>query len=127
PFTSDGSRMYRTGDLVRWNDDGLLEFIGRTDNQVKINGHRVELGEIENLLLRPATVAEAAVAAHRDDHGTISLAGYLVASSGARIEVDTVRVFLASHLPHYMMPANFIVLDAMPLTANGKLDRNALP
>jgi enterobactin synthetase component F len=127
PFAGDGSRMYRTGDLVRWNDDGLLEFIGRADDQVKINGHRIELGEIESLLLQHETVAEAAVAAHRDGDGTISLAAYLVASSGTLIDIDTLRVFLAGRLPKYMMPANFMVLDAMPLTPNGKLDRKAWP
>jgi enterobactin synthetase component F len=127
PFADDGSRMYRTGDLVRWSDDGLLEFIGRADDQVKINGHRVELGEIESLLLQHNKVAEAAVAAHRDGDGTISLAGYVVVSNGALVDIDMLRVFLADRLPHYMMPANFMVLDAMPLTPNGKLDRKALP
>ena len=127
PFTDDGSRMYRTGDLVRWSDDGLLEFIGRSDDQVKVNGHRVELGEIESLLLQHATVAEAAVAAHRDGDGAVSLAAYLVATKVAPINIDTLRIFLAGRLPNSMMPASFMVLDAMPLTPNGKLDRKALP
>src|SRR5579859_674229 len=127
PFVDDGSRMYRTGDLVRWSDDGLLHFIGRTDDQVKINGHRVELGEIESLLTQHATVAEAAVAAHRDADGTISLAGYLIAHGGAQIDIDALRIFLVGRLPGYMMPASFMELDAMPLTSNGKLDRKALP
>jgi enterobactin synthetase component F len=127
PFADDGSRMYRTGDLVRWTDDGLLEFIGRSDDQVKINGHRVELGEIESLLLQHATVAEAAAAAHRDVDGSVSLAGYLVARSGTQIDLDSLRIFLAGRLPNSAMPASFMVLDAMPLTPNGKLDRKALP
>jgi enterobactin synthetase component F len=127
PFANDGSRMYRTGDLVRWTDNGVLEFIGRSDNQVKINGHRAELGEIESLLLQHATVAEAAVAAHRDPDGAISLAAYLVAKSGELINIDSLRIYLAGRLPNSMMPASFMVRDAMPLTPNGKLDRKALP
>jgi enterobactin synthetase component F len=127
PFRNDGSRMYRTGDLVRWRDDGLLEFISRADDQVKVNGHRVELGEIESHLLQHVTVSEAAVAAHRDADGSISLAGYLIAQGSALIDIDELRGFLAGRLPNYMIPASFIVLDSMPLTANGKLDRKALP
>jgi enterobactin synthetase component F len=127
PFTLDGSRMYRTGDLVRWSDDGLLEFIGRSDDQVKINGHRVEPGEIESLLLQHATVAQAAVAAHRDGDGAVSLAAYLVARPGARIDNDALRRLLAGRLPSAMVPASFMELDAMPLTPSGKLDRKALP
>jgi enterobactin synthetase component F len=127
PFSGDGSRMYRTGDLVRWTDDGLLEFIGRTDDQVKVNGRRVELGEIESLLLQHATVAQAAVAAQRDSDGAVSLAAYLVAQNGARIHTASLRTFLAGRLPNSMIPASFTVLAALPLTPNGKLDRKALP
>ncbi|WP_213806669.1 non-ribosomal peptide synthetase [Granulicella sp. dw_53] len=126
PFSDNGGRMYRTGDLVRWIDGGLLEFIGRVDDQVKVNGHRVELGEIESLLLQHETVSEAAVTAHHDG-GTVSLASYLVASNGMFIDIDSLRVFLAGRLPSYMMPDSFVVLDALPLTPNGKLDRKALP
>jgi enterobactin synthetase component F len=126
PFTG-GGRMYRTGDLVRWIDDGLLEFIGRTDDQVKVNGHRIEVGEIENLLLQHEAVAEAAVVAHRDKDGMVSLASYLVGSKDRPINIDMLRVFLAGRLPDYMMPDSFMVLDTMPLTPNGKLDRKALP
>jgi enterobactin synthetase component F len=127
PFTEDGGRMYRTGDLVRWIGDGLLEFIGRTDDQVKVSGHRIELGEIENIMLQHDAVAEAAVVAHRDDDGAVSLASYLVGSNDRRIDIDILRVFLAGRLPGYMMPDSFMVLDVMPLTPNGKLDRKALP
>jgi enterobactin synthetase component F len=127
PFASDGSRMYRTGDLVRWSDDGLLEFIGRSDDQVKINGHRVELGEIEGLLLEHPSVAEAAVIARRDYDGGVSLAAYLVAQKGASISPVTLRVFLAGRLPNAMIPASFTALDAIPLMPSGKLDRRALP
>lgn len=126
PFAGDSSRMYRTGDLVRWSDAGLLEFIGRADDQVKINGHRIELGEIESLLLHHPAVAEAAVVAHRNADSITSLAAYVVAESGCRIEIDTLRGFLAGRVPTYMMPSSFMVLDAMPLTPNGKLDRKSL-
>ena len=125
-FAGDGSRMYRTGDLVRWSNAGLLEFIGRADDQVKINGHRIELGEIESQLLQHAAVAEAAVAAHRDADGMASLAAYVVAKSGCVIETDALRGFLAGRVPTYMMPSSFTSLDAMPLTLNGKLDRRSL-
>jgi enterobactin synthetase component F len=127
PFARDGSRMYRTGDLVRWSDDGLLEFIGRVDDQVKINGHRIELGEIESQLLLHVTVAEAAVAAHRNGDGSSSLAAYIVERSGISVDINSLRSFLAGRLPGYMVPATFMLLDAMPLTPNGKLDRKALP
>jgi enterobactin synthetase component F len=126
PFAGDGSRMYRTGDLVRWSDAGLLEFIGRADDQVKINGHRIELGEIESLLLQHTAVAEAAVVAHRDADSITLLAAYVVAESSCLIEIDVLRGFLAGRVPAYMMPSTFIVLDAMPLTLNGKLDRKSL-
>lgn len=126
PFAGNDSRMYRTGDLVRWSDAGLLEFIGRADDQVKINGHRIELGEIESLLVQYPAVAEAAVAAHRNADNTTSLAAYVVAESGCLIEIAALRGFLAGRVPTYMMPSSFIVLDAMPLTPNGKLDRKSL-
>ena len=127
PFTWDGSRMYRTGDLVRWNERGVLEFVGRADDQVKINGHRVELGEIECLLREDSVVAEAAVAAHRNPDGTTSLTAYVTPTSGRSIEMSSLRMVLASRLPNSMMPSRFVLLDAMPLTPNGKLDRKALP
>jgi enterobactin synthetase component F len=127
PFTNDGSRMYRTGDLVRWNHDGLLEFVGRVDEQVKVNGHRVELGEIESVILQHPAVDKAAVAAHRDSDGTMSLTAYLVAKSGTPIDTHKLRTFLAGRLPGYMMPGSFLVLGELPLTPNGKLDRKALP
>jgi enterobactin synthetase component F len=126
PFAGDGSRMYRTGDLVRWSDEGLLEFIGRADDQVKVNGHRIELGEIESLLLQHTGVAAAAVIAHRNADSTTWLAAYLVAENGYAIEMQTLRGFLASRVPAYMMPSSFMVLDAMPLMPSGKLDRKSL-
>ena len=127
PFTNDGGRMYRTGDLVRWGDDGVLHFIGRSDDQVKINGHRVELSEIESILLQYAQVAEAAVAVHRHSEGAVSLGAYLVARSGERVDLNALRTFLAGRLPKSIIPASFMVLDSLPLTPSGKLDRKALP
>jgi enterobactin synthetase component F len=127
PFSPCGSRMYRTGDLVRWNEQGFLEFIGRADNQVKIHGHRVELGEIENVFLLHETIAEAAVTAQRHDDGSISLNAYLVPVHGASVDLRSIRWFLASRLPNHMVPDSFTILKAMPLTPNGKLDRKALP
>jgi enterobactin synthetase component F len=127
PFAGDGSRMFRTGDLVRWTETGVLEFTGRADDQVKVNGHRIELGEIETLMLQHPAVAQSAAAAHRNFDGTTSLTGYLVAKPGGHIEIDAVRNFLAGRLPDYMIPTSFMVLDAMPLTPNSKLDRKALP
>jgi enterobactin synthetase component F len=126
-FASDGSRMFRTGDIVRWNEGGLLEFIGRADDQVKVNGRRIELGEIETALLQHPAVAQVGVAAHRDDDGAVSLSGYLVWRRGASVDIDTVRTYLAARLPAYMIPASFTVLTELPLTANGKLNRKALP
>ncbi|MFE6919900.1 non-ribosomal peptide synthase/polyketide synthase [Nocardia sp. NPDC057663] len=115
-----GSRMYRTGDLVAWTADGELEYLGRTDFQVKLRGLRIELGEVEAALAGLAEVAQAAVVV-RDD----LLVAYLVAA--ADLDVDAVRVALTRTLPAYMVPAAFVELDAFPLNASGKLDRKALP
>lgn len=127
PFAADGSRMYATGDLVRWRDDGQLEFIGRADAQVKIRGHRIELGEVENLLTQHPGIAAAAVIAHGDTHGSMALAAYVVPRDPASLEQDQLRVFLSRRLPEAALPSSFTVLDALPLTPNGKLDRRALP
>jgi len=128
PFAADGSRMYRTGDLVRWRMDGLLQFIGRADSQVKIRGHRVELAEVELQLLACPAVAAAAVTTHPDaEGGGIALAAYLVPTADRVIELDTLRGYLGNRLPEYMIPSSFMQLEALPLTPNGKLDRKALP
>ncbi len=126
-FAGGGRRMYRTGDLVRWNEEGLLEFLGRSDDQVKINGHRVELGEIESWLLRNPAVGQAAVAAHRGHDGTVALTGYVVAAPGAKADPERLHAQLCGQLPGVMVPRRIMVLDALPLTPNGKLDRKALP
>ncbi|WP_424186402.1 amino acid adenylation domain-containing protein [Actinokineospora sp. G85] len=125
PFVP-GSRMYRTGDLVRWRADGLLEFVGRSDDQVKVRGFRVELGEIETALLTHPDIAEAVVVARRRD-GRVRLAAHLLAVPGREVQVDTLPGFLRGVLPDYMVPSAFAVLDRLPLSANGKVDRRKLP
>ncbi|MGA6204437.1 amino acid adenylation domain-containing protein [Nocardia testacea] len=131
PF-APGERMYRTGDLARWqlgpagSRRGVLEYLGRTDFQVKIRGLRIELGEIESVLLADERIARAVCVAHRTAAGD-QLAAYVVARGGARLEPDAVRAGLSRSLPGYMVPATVTVLDELPLNSNGKIDRAALP
>ncbi|WP_301126983.1 non-ribosomal peptide synthetase [Streptomyces cacaoi] len=120
-------RLYRTGDVVRRRADGVLEYAGRSDDQVKIRGFRVELAEIEAALTALPEVAQAAVVAREDHPGVKRLAGYLVPSAGARPDTGAVGERLAATLPAHMVPATLTVLEALPLNANGKLDRRALP
>ncbi|PWI10491.1 non-ribosomal peptide synthetase [Streptomyces sp. NWU339] len=126
PFGVPGDRMYRTGDLVRWSADGRLEYLGRIDQQVKVRGFRIELGEVEEALRRCTGVAEAA-ATVRDGDGHRRLAGYVVPAPGARVEPEAVRRELGRTLPDYMVPSAVVVLPALPLNPNGKLDRGRLP
>ncbi len=125
PFAPD-SRMYRTGDLARWRPDGSLEYLGRADQQVKIRGFRIELGEIESVLGRHPAVREAAVVA-RQDTGEKRLAAYVVFREGESATAGDLLAFLREKLPEAMIPAAFVPLPALPLTANGKLDVKALP
>ncbi|MFH8774940.1 amino acid adenylation domain-containing protein [Streptomyces sp. NPDC017958] len=127
PYGPPGSRRYRTGDLVRWQATGDLEFLGRRDDQVKIRGFRIELGEIETVLRACPLVAAAAT---RPDRATgRSLVGYVVPAGDARAAVDRaeLRAWCARYLPHYAVPSEFVVLEALPVGVSGKLDRSALP
>ncbi|WP_172830274.1 MupA/Atu3671 family FMN-dependent luciferase-like monooxygenase [Opitutus sp. GAS368] len=126
PFSHEHrARMYRTGDLVRFRANGDLEFLGRLDHQAKVRGHRVELGEIESVLQHFPGVREGVVVARADAAGDQQLVAYLTASAPPAIE--ELRRFLGGHLPDYMVPATYVVLDRLPLTPNGKIDRGALP
>jgi amino acid adenylation domain-containing protein len=128
PFVTDVSaRMYKTGDVGRWLADGNIEFLGRNDEQVKIRGYRIELGEIEATLARHPRVREAVVIAREDEAGEKRLVGYYVAADEEDIRAEELRAHLLRKLPEYMVPAAYVRMERMPLTANGKLDRKALP
>ena len=127
PFSSvPNARLYRTGDLARWREDGTLEYLGRNDDQVKIRGVRIELGEIETRLNQLDGVQDAVLLAREDEPGQPRLVAYFT-EQGDALSVGDLRARLLAQLPEYMVPAAFVRLDALPLTANGKVDRKALP
>jgi len=126
PFAGESNeRMYRTGDLARWLPDGNIEFLGRRDHQVKIRGHRIELGEVESWLLESGKVRQAIVTAREDKLGSLRLTGYIV-PDGA-FDQEGILSWMKRHVPAYMVPSMLMELGALPLTANGKVDRRALP
>ncbi|MFG3497211.1 amino acid adenylation domain-containing protein [Streptomyces sp. NPDC047928] len=128
PYGEPGSRMYRTGDLVRWTPDGTIEYLGRTDDQVKVRGFRIELGEIETALAAHPDVAQAVVAAREGRAGGKQLVGYVVPTPGAQPPTTVeLRQLLARTLPDYMVPTVVVALDALPMTSSRKVDRKALP
>ncbi|MEL8050442.1 amino acid adenylation domain-containing protein [Vreelandella neptunia] len=125
PFT-EGERLYRTGDLVRWREDGQLEYLGRLDHQVKIRGLRIELGEIEAELLSQPEVRETVVVAHEGPGGS-RLVAYVVPQANSELDTALLRERLGQKLPDYMVPGVVVMLEELPLNANGKVDRKALP
>ncbi|KQU03086.1 hypothetical protein ASG56_20060 [Rhodococcus sp. Leaf7] len=130
PLAGEGSRMYRTGDLARWRADGAVEYLGRTDFQVKIRGLRIELGDVEAALVAHPSVHHAVAVAHVDERGETALIAYVAPEPGAptgSVDVSDVTSTVGQRLPSYMVPSLLIVLPELPLSANGKVDRKALP
>ncbi|QEU96536.1 non-ribosomal peptide synthetase [Streptomyces kanamyceticus] len=127
PYGPEGSRMYRTGDLVRWTTEGDLVFVGRNDDQVSLRGYRIELGEVEAAIREVPGVARAAATVIEDATGDRRLIGYAVPEPGRRLDPAAVRSEVGDRLPGYLTPSQLVCLDELPLTASGKLDRNALP
>ena len=128
PFADQpGARIYRTGDLARWNENGVVEFLGRLDEQIKILGHRIEPGEIAAVMLQHPQIKQACVVAKGERAGEKRLTAYYVPNAGAKFSAHDVKDFLALKLPAYMLPASYVEISALPLDPNGKVDRSALP
>ncbi|MFF0584913.1 amino acid adenylation domain-containing protein [Streptomyces sp. NPDC003781] len=128
PFANDGSRLYRTGDLARFNPDGSLDFLGRADNQIKIRGMRLEIEDVEAGLAEHPHVRHTCVVARKNTAGGTYLVGYVIPATGHEdLRAEDVKAWAGAHMVEYMVPAHVVVMTAFPLTANGKLDRNALP
>ncbi|MFJ8629546.1 amino acid adenylation domain-containing protein [Streptomyces sp. NPDC093568] len=128
PFADDGSRLYRTGDLARFAPDGSLDFLGRADNQIKIRGMRLEIEDVEVGLAEHPGVRHTCVVAKKNTAGGTYLVGYVIPAAGSEdLRADEVKAWATGHMVEYMVPAHIVVLTEFPLTANGKLDRNALP
>ncbi|QLE58472.1 non-ribosomal peptide synthetase [Nostoc sp. TCL26-01] len=128
PFSPEpNSRLYKTGDLARYLPDGNIEYLGRNDHQVKIDGFRIELAEIETLLNQHPAIAQAVVIANQPPAGNNRLIAYIVPQTGETLTTDELQSFLAHQLPDYMIPADYVSLESLPLTANGQIDHRALP
>ncbi|MDH6437244.1 amino acid adenylation domain-containing protein/non-ribosomal peptide synthase protein (TIGR01720 family) [Streptomyces sp. SAI-144] len=128
PFADDGSRLYRTGDLARFAPDGSLDFLGRADNQIKIRGMRLEIEDVEVGLAEHPGVRHTCVVAKKNAAGGTYLVGYVIPATGSEdLRADEVKAWATAHMVEYMVPAHIVVMKEFPLTANGKLDRNALP
>ncbi len=129
-----GSRLYRTGDLARFLPDGVIEFLGRMDRQVKVRGYRIEPGEIESHILKSPAIKDTTVIAHKSKGGDKTLTAYLVPAprygmpeEGVDIEIESIKRSLKNHLPEFMVPHSYMIIDSLPLTGTGKIDHNALP
>jgi acyl carrier protein len=128
PFGVDaGARLYKTGDLARYLADGNIEFLGRADHQVKLRGFRIELDEIESVLRQHDFVRDSAVITREDDSGDKRLVAYIIARQETEGIINELRAYLKERLPEYMVPSAFVLLEKLPLTSSGKLDRAALP
>jgi amino acid adenylation domain-containing protein len=123
----EGARLYKTGDLARWLSDGNIEYLGRIDDQVKVRGYRIELGEIESVLQQSRLVRQGVILDSEDSNGNKRLVGYAVAENNRIFDKDAVIEYLKNRLPEYMVPTLWVELDSMPITANGKVDKRALP